>query len=107
MTHAIDLVIYIIMTLVSLVMTVIGFLDALLAGLMSAVGIPPNVQFILLAVAAIMLVIAALRALGGLFAALIVVLLVLMLLHRLNPGLELHQGHAPAWLTPPPVHSSN
>ena len=101
MDHAINLIIFVIMTLASLVMTVIGFIDSILAAAMSSAGIPPNVQIILLAVAAIILVVFALRALGRLFAALIIVLLVLMLVHRVFPGLEVPHGHIPAWLNPP------
>jgi hypothetical protein len=101
MTHAINLVILIIMTLAGLVMTVISFIDGLLAGLMTSVGIPPNVQIILLAAAAIALVVMAVRALGGLFATLIAVLLLLLLLHLADPGLGMPQGHVPTWLNPP------
>lgn len=98
MNHAIDLIVLVIMTLASLVMAFIGFIDSFLAALMTSSGIPPNVQTILLAVAAVVLVVLAIRALGGVFAALIIVLLVLLLVHKVFPGLEVPQGHTPTWL---------
>ena len=108
MTQAINLVIYIITTLAGLVMTVIGFIDALLAGLMTSLGIPPNIQIILLAAAAIVLVVAAVRALGGVFATLIAVLLLLLLVHLAVPGIGTPQGHAPTWLhTPTQPHTTS
>jgi hypothetical protein len=100
-THAIDLVIFSILTLAGLVMGFIGFVDSFLAALMSSVGIPPNAQIILLVVAAALLMIAALRALGGIFGALIIVLLVLLLMHQSFPKLEVPQAHLPAGLNIP------
>jgi hypothetical protein len=47
------------------------------------------------------LVVFAVRVLGRVFAALIILLLVLLLVHRLLPGAEVPQGHTPAWLNPP------
>ena len=107
MSHAINLIIYVIMTLVSVVMTVIGFIDSLLAGVMSSAGIPPNVQIILLAVVAVLLAVYAIRALGGIFAGLIILLLVLMLAQKIFPGLQMHQGHTPSWLNPPAQPHTN
>ncbi len=101
MTYAINLIILTIMTLADLVMVFIGFIDGILAALMSSAGIPPNVQLILLAVAALILVVYALRAFGGIFAGLIAVLLVLLVLNKAFPGMHLPQGHLPSWLTPP------
>ena len=101
MTHAINLIIMIIMTLADLVMAFIGFIDGMLAALMSSAGIPPNVQLILLVVAALILVVYAVRALGGIFAGLIVVLLILLVLSKAFPGMHVPQGHVPSRLTPP------
>ena len=107
MTQAINLVVFAIMTLAGLVMAFIGFIDGVLAALMTSAGIPPNVQSILLVVAAVGVVIIAIRALGGFFAALIIVLLLLLLVHRVFPGMEVPQGHAPAWLhVPGQLHTS-
>jgi Na+-translocating ferredoxin:NAD+ oxidoreductase RnfD subunit len=102
-THAINLIILVIMTLANLVMAFIGFIDSLLAGLMTSLGIPPNAQIIILVVAAIFLIISAVRLLGGIFAGLIILLLVLLLLHRVFPGMEVHTGHTTTWLPPPPT----
>jgi hypothetical protein len=100
-THAIDLVIFAILTLAGLVMSFIGLVDGYLAALMNSVGIPPNAQIILLIVAAVVLTVAALRALGGIFGALIIVLLVLLLMHQSFPKMEIPQAHLPAGLNIP------
>lgn len=108
MTQAVNLVVFAITTLAGLVMAFIGFIDGVLAALMISAGIPPNVQTILLVVAAVVMVILAIRALGGFFAALIIVLLLLLLVHRVFPGMEVPQGHAPAWLhVPGQLHPSS
>ena len=107
MTQAINFVVFIIMTLAGLVMAFIDFIDGVLAALMTSAGIPPNVQSILLVVAAVGMVIIAIRALGGFFAALIIVLLLLLLVHKVFPGMEVPHGHAPAWLhVPGQLHTS-
>ena len=98
MTHAIDLLVTIILALAGLVMEVIGAIDGLLAALMTSAGIPPQVQLILLIAMALVLVIAAIRLLGGIFAGLIVVLLVLLVVHQLLPGMEVPNFHQPGWL---------
>jgi hypothetical protein len=111
MAQAINLIVFAIMTLASVVMAFIGFIDRFLAALMTSAGIPPNAQLILLVVAVVVLVIFAVRALGGVFAGLIIVLLVLLLLHKVFPGMDIPQGHTPSWLhaagemaPSPPIH---
>jgi hypothetical protein len=94
--HAINLVIFAILTLAGLVMECIGFLDGWLARVMTALHVPANAQIILLVVAAIWLAVLAIRALGGVFAALIIVLLVLLLLHQALPGMKPPRAHFPA-----------
>ncbi len=98
MTHAINLIAFVIMTLASLVMAFVGFVDSFLAALMTSAGIPPNVQIVLLVIIAAFLVVLAIRALGRVFAVLIIVLLVLLLVHQVFPGLEVPQDHVPTWL---------
>ena len=98
MTHATDVVVSVILALASLVMDFVAYIDGLLAALMTSGGIPPNVQTILLVVVAVGLVVLAIRVFGRVFAALIIVLLVLLLVHKLFPGMEVPQGHPPAWL---------
>ncbi|HQT47479.1 MAG TPA: hypothetical protein PLY97_09680 [Acidocella sp.] len=100
MTHAINLIIFIILSLANLILAVVGFFDGLLAAVMSTLGIPPNAQLILLAVAAVLLIVYAVRALGRIFAALIIVLLVLLMLARVFPHMTVPHGHVPSWLTP-------
>jgi hypothetical protein len=94
--HAINLIIFAILTLAGLVMEGIGFVDGLLARVMTALHVPANAQIILLVVAAVWLAVLAIRALGGVFAALIIVLLVLLLLHQALPGMKPPQAHFPA-----------
>lgn len=101
MTHAINLIIFMLFTLASLVMAVIGFVDSTLAAAMTAAHVPANAQTILLFIAAACLVVLAIRALGRILATLVIVLLVLLLLHKSYPGMEVPQGHVPAWLTIP------
>ncbi len=96
MDHAINLVIFAILTLAGLVMQCIVFLDGLLARVMTALHVPGNAQIILLVVAAVWLAVLAMRALGRVFAALIIVLLVLLLLHQAMPGLKPPLAHFPA-----------
>ncbi len=88
MTHAIDTITAIIMMLFGLVMEAIGIVDGALAALMTSVGLPPDVQVIVLIVAAVLLIIFAIRVLGGVFGVLLVVLLILLLMHRLVPGMQ-------------------
>ncbi len=95
MDHAINLVIFAILTLAGLVMECIGFVDGLLARVMTALHVPANAQIILLVVAAIWLAVLAIRALGGVFAALIIVLLLLLLLHQALPGFKPPLAHFP------------
>jgi hypothetical protein len=101
MLHAINLIIFAIMTLASVVMAFIAFIDSFLAALMNSAGIPPNVQLILLVVAAVILVIVAVRALGRVFAGLIIVLLLLLVVHKAFPALDIPHGHTPVWLHTP------
>jgi hypothetical protein len=96
MDHLINLVLSAILFLGSLVFAVIGFIDGFLASLMSAIGIPPQAQLIILLVAAIIIMAYAIRALGGLFAILLLILLVLLVLHQAFPGF-----HMPSYTFPP------
>ncbi len=95
MDHAINLVLFAILTLAGLVMECIGFIDELLARVMTALHVPANAQIILLVVAAVWLAVLAIRALGGVFAALIIVLLLLLLFHRALPGMTVPAPHLP------------
>ncbi|MDE8346141.1 MAG: hypothetical protein POH28_08240 [Acidocella sp.] len=101
MTHAINLIVFLLLTVAGLVMAVTGFIDGLLASAMTAAHVPANAQTILLFIAAACLVVFAIKALGRVLAALVIVLLVLLLLHKTDPGLGMPQGHVPAWMTMP------
>jgi hypothetical protein len=63
---------------------------------MTAIGLPPSVQIALLIVFALVLIGVLLRAVGGVFAVLLIVLLLLMILHRLAPDWQ-PQDHLPQW----------
>ncbi len=95
MDHAINLFIFAILALAGLVMDFIGFVDGICAGFMNQAHIPPNAQTILLAVVAVALVLLAIRVLGRVFAALIIILLVLILVHHAAPNLAVPQAHLP------------
>jgi hypothetical protein len=90
MNHAIDLVVSAILTLAGLVMELIGIIDGFLASLMSSAGLPPLLQVLILIGAALWLVVMAIRALGRVFAVLIVILLLLLVVHRIMPGMAVH-----------------
>jgi hypothetical protein len=93
--HAIDLVIFAILTLAGLVMGVISYIDGLLGVALAAAHVPPNAQIVLLAVVAICLFIVGLRLLGRVFAALIIVLLLLLLVRAVFPHAQVPNGHLP------------
>lgn len=88
MDHAIDLVVTAIVIIGGIVFAAAGLVDTLVAGAMHTLGIPPGVQFLILAVVAIVLMAYAVRALGQLLAGLILVLLVLVLLHHAFPDVQ-------------------
>lgn len=107
MTHAIDVIVSVILALVALVMQFVAYVDGLLARLMTSAGIPADLQTILLVVVAAVLIVAAIRVFGRILAALVVILLVLLLINKLDPGLTVPHGHPPAWLhVPGQLHSS-
>jgi hypothetical protein len=91
-THAINTITSIITLLFGLVMEAIGAVDAALAALMTAAGLPANLQVIILLVAAILLIIFAIRVLGGVFGVLLIILLILLIMHRLAPGMQLQHA---------------
>src|ERR1700733_5170823 len=93
MNHAIDLVGSALLTLVGLVLTLAGIVDGFLVTLMSAVGLPPLLQLLILIAAAIWVVLVALRLLGGVFALLLLILFMLLLVHWLIPGSAGHWPH--------------
>jgi hypothetical protein len=86
MDSAINFVLTLILRLVGVVMTVITVIENALRHLLEQAGIHGQTQSAVLVVAAILIIIAALRLLGGVFGLLITVLLVLMILNLLMPG---------------------
>ena len=98
MSNAINVIVSVILAIAGLVMDFVAYIDGLLARMMTAIGIPANVQTILLVIVAALLIVLAVRLFGRFLAALIVVLLVLLLISKIDPGLTVPQGHPPAWL---------
>ena len=88
MDHAINLVIAIILALCGLVMEAIVLVDSFLASVMTSLGINPQAQTAILIGVVLLLVIAAVRALGSVVSVLIIVLLFLLLAHRVMPGMH-------------------
>jgi hypothetical protein len=82
--HAIDTVTSIILALFGLVMEAVGVIDGALAALMTAAGLPPNLQVIVLLLVAVLLIIFAIRLLGSVFGVLLILLLVMLIVHRLQ-----------------------
>ncbi|HQT89676.1 MAG TPA: hypothetical protein PK677_14200 [Acidiphilium sp.] len=95
MSGAVNIIVSFIWAIIGLVMSFIAYIDALLAGMMTSIGIPANVQTILLIVVAISLIVLAVRLFSRLIAALIVVLLVLLLINKIDPNLVASHGHQP------------
>jgi len=85
--HAIELVISAILFLCSFVLEAVGVVDGVLGSIMTRIGVPPGAQIALLLGISVILVVFAIRKLGMLFAALIIVLLVLLLMHKALPGI--------------------
>jgi hypothetical protein len=89
MTSAIDFVLTLILRLVAAIMAVIGVIEAALRRLLVNAGIHGELQSAILIVVAILLIIGALRLLGGVFGVLITVLLLLLIVNLLMPGLHI------------------
>ena len=85
MNHAIDLVVSALLTLAGLVMALVSAIDSVLGAAMSAVGLPPLLQFLVLIGVAIWVLVVALRLLGRVFALLLLILFVLLLVHWIMP----------------------
>lgn len=105
MDHVIGLITFLLLTLLGLVLEIIGFIDGLLSTALSAAGVPLNAQGPLLIIAAIILGVIALRLLGRLVGALLLILFLLLLLHPHMPHAWMHNAMPPA-LTLPGPHMS-
>ena len=106
MDHAIDLVITALLLLCGLVLSAAGAVDVFLQSVMQHAGIDSARQPLILIVVALLVVIAFLRAFGGVFSGLILILLVLMLLHWAIPGLHMPPpSSVPGWQPDGVVHT--
>ena len=86
MDHALTIVLGLLVQLLDLVVAAIAFIEGDARHLLSRVGITGPLQGALLIVLAVLLVVAALRVFGRLFAVLLLIVLVLLLLHGLVAG---------------------
>ena len=90
MQHAIDLVLSLILGLFHLIVLGIGAIEAVLRDSLAPMGIGAQGQSVVLVVAALLLIVGAIRLFGGIFAILITIALVLLMLHILLPALGAH-----------------
>jgi secreted protein with Ig-like and vWFA domain len=86
MTSAIDFVLTLILRLVAAVMAVIGVIEVALRRMLVDAGVTGQLQSAVLIVVAILLIIGAIRLLGGVFGLLVTALLIVNLL---MPGLHI------------------
>ncbi len=86
MDRALNVVLGLLVWLFELVLAAIGFIERGARHLLSQAGITGPLQGALLIVLAVLLVVAALRVFGRVFAVLLLVVLVLLLLHGLAVG---------------------
>jgi hypothetical protein len=86
---AIDFVLTLLTRLVAAVLTVIGVVEAFCRRLLVDAGVTGQLQAAILVIVAVLLILAALRLLGGVFGLLITVLLILLVIHVLMPGLQI------------------
>ncbi|HTH99660.1 MAG TPA: hypothetical protein VL752_01840 [Acidisoma sp.] len=89
MDSAINFIVTLLLRLVGAVMAVIGIVEHGLRQLLEQAGVHGELQSAILVVAAILVIVAALRLLGGVFGFLLTILLLLMILNVLMPGLHL------------------
>ncbi len=87
MQHAIDLVLSLILGLFHLIVLGIAAVEAVLRDALAPMGIGAQGQNVVLVLAAVLLIVGAIRLFGGIFAILITIVLVLLMLHILLPAL--------------------
>ena len=86
MDHALNVVLGLLIRLFELVVAAIAFIERGARHLLSQLGITGPLQGALLIVLAVLLVVAALRVFGRLFAVLLLIVLLLLLLHGMVAG---------------------
>lgn len=87
MNEAVQYFVMGILALCGMVMRFLSNIDDALGAVMTSVGIDPHLQFLIMLIATVMLVMLALRLVGGFFGWVVLFLLVLLLLHRVVPGI--------------------
>jgi hypothetical protein len=76
-----------VLALCDMVMRFLGIIDDALGGIMASAGIDPHLQLLIMLIVTVMLVMLALRLVGGLLGWVVLLLLVMLLLHRIVPGM--------------------
>lgn len=103
MEQIINVITFLLLTLLGLVVQVIGFIDGLLSVALTGIGVPLHAQGPLLIIAAIILAVAALRLLGRFVAGLLLVLFLLLLIYpHMPPEWTKGRNTAPTLTLPGP-----
>lgn len=101
MKFLLDFLLSIVLFLVQMLLETIGIIDDFLMAVMTGFGLPAGFQVGVLIAVALLLVIAAFRAIGGIFAVVIFVLLGLILVHWMMPGSQVPHSVLPLdWRAP-------
>lgn len=87
MNDAVQYFVTSVLALCDMVMRFLGTIDAALGEVMTSVGIDAHWQFLIMLVVTVILVVLALRLVGGLLGWMVLILLVMLLLHRVVPGI--------------------
>jgi hypothetical protein len=86
--RALSGLLHLIVSLLDLILAAIAAIEVWLRGQLALLGVPAQIQNVLLIAAAVILILAGLLLFGGLFRVLIVALLVLLAVHLLMPVLH-------------------
>lgn len=89
MDSAINFVLTLILRLIGIVMVVVAVVDEAVRHLLAQAGINGQTQSAVVVIAAVLVIVGALRLLGGVFGFLITLLLILLILNVLMPGIHL------------------
>jgi hypothetical protein len=87
LNNAVQYFVTCVLALCDMVMRFLGNIDAALDVVMTSAGIDAHWQFLIMLVVTVILVVLALRLVGGLLGWVVLILLVLLLLHRVVPGI--------------------
>jgi hypothetical protein len=86
---ALSTVEYWIVSIIAFLATIFGVIEDSLRGLLNQLGVPGDIQRVVILVVAVVFIIAVLRFFGGFFRILLALFLILLVLHILLPNLGL------------------